>query len=418
MRRTGNDRGGVRRASLGCGDWQQPRILFVDQSGEVGGAELSLLDIARHHRARCRVVLLQDGPFARRLEEAGVSSFVLPSAERVRAVRRDSGIVAAFGAAGALIRPVLDLVRLARSADLLYANTQKAFVLAALAGPLARRPVVWHLRDILSPAHFSRSNIRLAVALTRLARARVVANSEATALAFVTAGGNPRRVVTIPNGIDPQPWEEAGPDGQPDRARRELGLGTGPVVGLFGRLAPWKGQHVLLEALEHLPVVQALVVGGATFGEEVYRRELLAKADAPGLAGRVRFAGFRADVPALMRACDVVVHASTAPEPFGRVIVEAMLVGRPVVASDAGGPAEIIEHGCSGLLVRPGDPMELARALARVLGEPALARRLADAGRRRARAAFTLDAMLVRLDRFLAELPIAHPASAAGANGL
>jgi glycosyltransferase involved in cell wall biosynthesis len=382
---------------------ERPTILFVDQAGELGGAELSLLDIARHYARTGCVVLFRDGPFERALAAAGVRTVLVPAAAPLMEVRRDGGIASSFAALGALSRVVRHLARLSRGRELIYANTQKAFVASAIAGLVARKPVVWHLRDILAPEHFSRSNLRLVIALTWLPHVRVIANSQATAQAFVAAGGSGRRVVAIPNGIDPGPFAPVDPESLA-RLRAELSLGPGPIVGLFGRLAAWKGQHVLADAMAQIPGAQAICVGGALFGEEPYERALEAQLAQSGLAERVRLTGFRSDVPALMQLCDVVVHASIAPEPFGRVVVEAMLSGRPVIASKAGGIAEIVEDGRSGLLIEPGDPDVLAAAIRRLLDDRALAGQLADAGRRRALASFGLAANLAQIDAFLATL--------------
>lgn len=376
-------------------------MLFLDQSGDLGGAELSLLDIARHFRAAATVALLGDGPFAGRLRAEALPVEVLVARRGRLAIRREDGPGAWLSAIWTVVPLVARLARLARRHELVYANTQKAFVLGALAALLSRRPLIWHLRDILSSEHFGRANRWLVIALSRVAATRVVANSDATAAAFVAAGGDKRRLLTITNGIDPAPWGPV-PAEQCARLRREFGLRAGPVVGIFGRLAPWKGQHVLLEALHALPGVQCLVVGDPLFGEEPYRQRLVRLIDELGLTERVRLCGFRTDVPDLMQACDVIVHASTAAEPFGRVIVEAMLAGRPVIASDAGGAREILEDGASGILVPPSDVGRLAAAIGRLLGDRELAGRLASGGRSRALARFglarTLDqvALVVR----------------------
>ena len=335
----------------------------MDQSGELGGAELSLRDIAGHHAATASVALFADGPFVRLLAAAGVRATVLPVPPAIMDLRRDGGLVASLGGAWALGRLAIRLSRLAAGYELIYANTQKAFVVGALAGLLARKPVIWHLRDILSPAHFGRSNLTLVQALVRLPHVRVIANSEANC-----PGSDGFGWATCAHGHHPQ-WDRpaavgAGECGGVAAATAELGLDEGPVIGLFGRLAAWKGQHILVRALTQLPDAQALLVGDALFGEQAYRSDLEAEIERSGLASRVHLAGFRSDIPALMQLCDVVVHTSTAPEPFGRVIVEAMLARRPVIASDAGGAAEIIEHGRSGLLIRPGVPQVLAEAIA------------------------------------------------------
>ena len=392
------------RPSQSVGGQASPaRILFVDQSGELGGAELSLRDIAGHHAATASVALFADGPFVRLLAAAGVRATVLPVPPAIMDLRRDGGLVASLGGAWALGRLAIRLSRLAAGYELIYANTQKAFVVGALAGLLARKPVIWHLRDILSPAHFGRSNLTLVQALVRLPHVRVIANSEATAQALTALAGQRVHMVTIHNGIDPRPWAPVNAAAL-QRLRAELGLDEGPVIGLFGRLAAWKGQHILVRALTQLPDAQALLVGDALFGEQAYRSDLEAEIERSGLASRVHLAGFRSDIPALMQLCDVVVHTSTAPEPFGRVIVEAMLARRPVIASDAGGAAEIIEHGRSGLLIRPGVPQVLAEAIAALLLDPRLAAGLADMGHSRAHVRFGLDAALARIDAYIASV--------------
>ena len=107
----------------------------------------------------------------------------------------------------------------------------------------------------------------------------------------------------------------------------------------------------------------AILVGDALFGEQDYVKELHQQITRLGLENRVKFLGFRADIPQLMAACDLVAHTSTAPEPFGRVIVEAMLCGKPVVAAKAGGAMELVEHGVNGFLTTPGESQELANII-------------------------------------------------------
>jgi glycosyltransferase involved in cell wall biosynthesis len=141
-----------------------------------------------------------------------------------------------------------------------------------------------------------------------------------------------------------------------------------------------------------------IIVGGPLFGEEAYAAELVRKVDALGLADRIRFLGFRSDIPVLMRSMDVVVHSSIAPEPFGRVVVEAMLAGRPVVASAAGGVLEIIEDGSTGWLYEPGSADALAKALRLVLDDNERAMSVAAFGQTHARENFTVAAAIRQVD--------------------
>jgi len=157
------------------------------------------------------------------------------------------------------------------------------------------------------------------------------------------------------------------------------------LIGCFSRLAHWKGQHVLLQALESIPNAHGVIVGSALFGEDEYAQLLQLQADVPALRGRVHFLGFQADVASLMVAMDVVVHTSIAPEPFGRVIVEAMLARRPIVASRAGGALEIITHAVDGLLVEPDNSAALASAINNLRATPDLNKAIVSQGYIRAK---------------------------------
>jgi glycosyltransferase involved in cell wall biosynthesis len=157
---------------------------------------------------------------------------------------------------------------------------------------------------------------------------------------------------------------------------------------------------VLIEALSDLPDVHVLLVGGALFEDKIpYKDVLRRQAETEGVADRVHFLGFRDDVPQLMHLVDVVVHTSTAAEPFGRVIVEGMLAGRPVIGTRAGGPPEIIGDSETGLLVPPGDPDALATAIQKILSNPQWARSMGQAAQAYARDRFSVDRMQEEVDR-------------------
>ena len=200
----------------------------------------------------------------------------------------------------------------------------------------------------------------------------------------------------IPNGFDLSRFrrslkEESQelPDGVP--AGR-----LAPCVGVFGRITRWKGQDVLLRALAKLPGVHGLIVGEALFtgDDRAFAGELRNLATELGIADRIHFTGFRRDIVPLLLSVDVVVHCSTSPEPFGRVIVEAMLSGRPLVATKAGGALEIVKHSETGLLVEPGNPDALARAINTLVENPPLASALGVSAQRDAQERFALERVL------------------------
>jgi glycosyltransferase involved in cell wall biosynthesis len=159
-----------------------------------------------------------------------------------------------------------------------------------------------------------------------------------------------------------------------------------PTIGVVGRLAPWKGQDVFLDAFAQAfrgANVRARIIGSALFGEDAYAESLRRQAEQLGIAGQVEFRGFREDVWAELRELEVLVHCSVRPEPFGQVVLEGMAASVPVIAAAAGGPAELITDGVDGVLTTPGDSAALAAAMRRLIDDPDLREQLAAAGRRR-----------------------------------
>ena len=374
------------------------KVLYVDQTGELGGGELSLLDIVKHSRHQAEVVLFSDGPFRALLEQLGIRvHLLLPG--KAGEVRREAGVFAVVRSLPALLALRTRLAHLARSADVLYANSQKAFLVSALARH-RNQPLFWHLRDILTAKHFSPLIRRIAVTTGNLAASTVICNSQATRDAFVSAGGKLGKAQVIYNGISARPFDLVRDD-EVAALRIKLGLQSAFVVGAFGRLTPWKGQHILLESLKSLAGTHALIVGEALFGEHAYAQQLRDLAISLGIADRVHFLGFRQDIELLMKCCDVIVHNSTSPEPFGRVIVEAMLAKRPVIATRAGGAIEIIEDQISGLLISPGSSPELCLAIQRIAGDPAFARDMVAAARQRATSMFSVEALATSIDNLM-----------------
>jgi glycosyltransferase involved in cell wall biosynthesis len=374
-----------------------PSVLFVDQSGQLGGAEFALLQLAGSCIARSEVVLLSDGPFRRRLEALGARVQVLNDA-RVSGILRQASGLNCLRVVPGIVRQVRAIAARARTFDVLFLNTQKALVLGALGKPLHRKPVIWYQHDILTREHFGRVQLSVIKWLVRFAVDQVIANSQAskrslTALTGIAADSVP----VIYNGIDAGAFKCI--DGTDMAAlRRRLGLPEHAwLAGLFGRLASWKGQHIALEALARLPGVHLVLVGAPLFGEDAYAQHLHEQAETLGVADRVHFAGFQDDVPAWMKAMDVILHTSTEPEPFGRVIVEGMAAARPVIAAAAGGVTEIVRHQRNGWLVKPGDVAALADAIGALRADPAMAQRLADQALADAQNEFSVDQYLQRM---------------------
>jgi len=347
------------------------RLLVVNPSPVRGGAEELLLALATRARTTdVEVACLAGGPFVDELEAAGA---------RVRRVRAGRLRNLARWA-----RTVARLARLARQADAVLSWQVKGHYYGTPAAWLARRPSAWWDHGI-RPA---RGEPRYLIdnRLPALLRSRTVVCSSAA------AASRHRRGRAILPGIDLARYERSGRAA----ARTLLGAdGDEVLVGSVARLQPWKGQHLLIEAMPAIlqaePRARLVVVGGTPGGFSAgYPARLERLARELGIEDRVRFFGQRDDVPALLPGLDVFVAASFA-EPFGLTTVEAMAAGVPVVATDAGGVPEIVVDEESGLLAPAGDAAAIARAVIRILTEDGLGARLATAGRDRARHDFDIS---------------------------
>jgi glycosyltransferase involved in cell wall biosynthesis len=210
-------------------------------------------------------------------------------------------------------------------------------------------------------------------------------------------GVYPTRIRVIPRGVDPAVFDPAavGPD-RIARLVRDWRLPDGvPTVVLPGRLTAWKGQSVLLAAIARLTRRDVCcVLVGSDQGRRRYSRQLVRQAERLGIGAQVRLVGNCDDMPAALMLSDVVVHASTRPEAFGRVVIEAQAMGRPVIAADLGGPVETVRHGETGWRVPPGDPAALAAAIDAALALPDAERRaLGQRARQAVQRSYTVRAM-------------------------
>ena len=345
-------------------------LIVMPLAEQRGGGELMLLHLIEHGRhigVEWTVVFLGAGPMVATVRGWGVATDVVP-AGRLRQPHRILSTVAA-------IRRHLRAAR----ADVVLSWMGKAQLYGGAAAALEGVPAVWYQLGLPDRPNWQD---RLA---TRLP-ARTVLTCSATATAAQAKLRPHRPTVTVHPGVDLSRFDAAALP-TPAECRRTLGLpATGPLVGIVGRLQRWKGIHHLVDAMPAVlarhPDAHAVVVGGPHEFEPDYPAFLDARIDALHLRDRVIQAGLQSNVPEWMRAMDVVVHASDA-EPFGIVVIEAMAMGKPTIATATAGPTEIITDGVDGLLWPPGDVAALSAAVLRALDGPAAAA-LAAAGRRRA----------------------------------
>lgn len=249
--------------------------------------------------------------------------------------------------------------------DLVYLNNDASCnMAAAVAARLAGLPTVLHARGFNSDTRGNRW------VLGMLKHAMPV--SSAVRHELLELGFAPDKTTVVAEGLDLNIFQPRAPD---PVLRAALGLGAGePVITLVGGLVDWKGQDVLLDAapliLARYPTAHLLLVGAAYGRDPSFAEMIAARAADPALHGRVRLLGARADVPAILALSDIVLHTSTTPEPFGRTFLEGMALGKAVIASNEGGPLDVIDDGVDGLLIAPRDPVLLANAVLQLLDYP------------------------------------------------
>ena len=395
------------------------KIIYFNPTGIVGGAEMNLLDVIASVRASrpgwsLRVVAGDDGPLGDAVAALGVPCDVLPlpsnvaglgdsALSRGRGARRTAAAVAlasrgpaaAVASAGYLRK--LRAYFKAAAPDVVQTNGMKAHVLGTLSAPRGV-PVVWHLQDFAGSRALMARLLRWA-ARVRPGVVRVVAISKAVAADVARVVGPAVPVFTVYSAVDLERFSPAPGDGPWLDAQAGLPpAAAGAVrIGLVATYARWKGHDVFLDAVGRIRAdapARFYVVGSPLYrsaGSQWSQAELREMAEAAGAAGRVGFAPHHGSPEDVFRALDVVVHASTKPEPFGRVIVEAMACGRAVVAARDGGAAELFEDGVSALAAPPGDAGALAAALERLIGDSALRAALGRGGRLAACVRFDRD---------------------------
>lgn len=353
------------------------RVVFIGHAAELSGAELGIAElVSALSDVDLHVILASDGPLVARLQRSGVSVEVLPLRAVARTVKREALVtrpLRLFAAAAEIGAYGYRLARRLRKLrpDVVHAYTLKSLVYGGLAAKLSATPLVWQVNDRIAIDYLPSPAVRGIRLLARRATAGVIAISETT-LEPLGALDVPTSIVHHAIALEPRAVKD-----QHDAL----------VVGMVGRLAEWKGQHVFLAAFaQAFPdgLERAVVVGSALFGEDDYADALHAQVEGLGISDRVEFRGFRDDIAGELACLDMLVHASVLPEPFGRVVVEGMAAGLPVVAPAAGGPLEIITDGVDGVLYPPGNVAALAVVLQRLASDGALRVRLGEAALRSA----------------------------------
>jgi glycosyltransferase involved in cell wall biosynthesis len=346
-----------------------------DIETDLGRLGIPVYHIFRRRLNKDHTLLHLDG-YRRAKKVGGVKSMLQLGRHSLRFALEE--LPAALRLAQIIVQSRTDVVHLG--------NGVRANFDGILACLMTRTPCVVHVKGFEKYSWRERwvsSYINALVPMTRAVELHCAAN-----------GIHGRLTKVIYDALDEDAYR---PDREPAEVRADLGLHNGdPCIGVAGNIQEWKGQKVLVEAMakvvEEVPSARGLIIGGVHRAGAAYHDELQKQIRGYGLDRNVLITGFRRDIANVMNALDIVVHTSITPEPFGRVILEGMLLGKPVIASAAGGVPELISDGETGFLIAPGDAETLADRLVMLLRDPALRRRIGENSREWARRKFSLAA--------------------------
>jgi glycosyltransferase involved in cell wall biosynthesis len=358
------------------------RVLYVNQWGGLGGAEISLLRVLerlRHHSIT-PMLACPPGDLAEGARALGVTVLEVefPALRRGRRLREE------------------DACRLREAvarADLVHAYSVRVGWFAGRLCDQMKVPMVWSVHDLFA---FPWQRMWLRGVAQRYAQA-VVAYSQAIQRQF--GKGLDHKLHYIPHGVDPTLFSPQPPTARAEVRKHFHTAADVPVIVHVGRIMPFKGQHLFLRMARRLrskhPQAVFWLAGDATMGDWRYARKV--KAMSTSLSPQVRWLGFQHDIARVLGAADVLVHCSTRPEPFGLVILEAMACGTAVVSANSGGPREIIENGQTGLLTPSNNSKALAAAVCTLLVDAPRRYKMAAAARQKVCDAYTLDQHVQRL---------------------
>jgi len=357
-------------------------ILYLQQGPGFGGAVVSLCELldaldrkkfhpivlVSHKDVTTREWLIKSGVFYYYAQEYKRPLWVKKTLERlnnVRGFKKMFLICVLFIEFFLRIPFFLKVLKIAveNKIDLIHLNNGIQ-IEGIIAAKLLRIPCISHNRDAMEKSLFSKWFVRYGGIRC------FVAISEFVRRSLLKSGVPSTRTRLVYNGVDVEKCREKSESNINIINKYSYGKYN---IGLFGCLVDWKGHKVFIKAIdilirkEGMKECKFFIVGDTPNKNSHLKKELISLVDKLNLSDYVIFTGYQSNVYPLMKKMDIVVHASVRPEPFGRVIIEAMALGKPVIATDMGGPKEIIQNGINGILISPNDPFNLAEVIVELL---------------------------------------------------
>ncbi len=382
------------------------KILYLNPSSQLGGAEKSLLDLLKYlNREHYHPIIScpTKGKFVKELRKIGVEVEIVPYHRRISELSREGNGLQLFAIPFFpwwFAPTILNLKNLIRDKGihLIVSNGIKCHFIGALLSLITKTPLIWHVRDLIESGWLK----WMLWAMGHYFPRKIITNSNAVGSIF---HGNERKE-TVYNGIDLSHFNP-GIDGEKVRSMFKIGKDT-RLIGTIGHFAPLKGFEELIESMgevirEGFNIKLAIVGENAYLNSDRYKQKLLSQVNSAGLNDRIIFTGYREDIPVLLAAFDIFVLPSLS-EGFGKVNLEAMAMGKPVISTNVGGIPEVVLDGLTGILVPPGNSRDLAHAIMRLLSDSHLRESIEKEGRRRVERHFTLQAHVEKIEEIYGEI--------------
>ena len=372
------------------------KILYLHSSDELYGSDLSLYQLVSgldRDVFESIIILPEDIKYENYLSDLFFDNQFRYIKYDLAILRRDYfSIRGLIKYIQKLILSIIYLTSIVRkeNIDLIHSNSI-SIIPGAIVSIITHVPHIWHIREIIVEPKIL---WRITSCLVSLFSTLVIVNSNNTGK-HLSKGFkiNPDKIITVYNGIDLNEFDTKSVDG---RIRDEWKIGRNNIlIGMIGRVSSWKGQDYFLDVARYIHElredVRFVIVGGPIHGGESYYKSIQRLVAKYNLQDVVLMPGFRKDVPMILGSLNIFVHPSTRPEPFGRVIIEAMAMELPVVATAHGGCREIILDGITGVLTPPGNPLKMAEEILSLIENNDIARTMGENGRKRVEQLFSND---------------------------
>lgn len=380
------------------------RIVYLNHSGKVSGAEISLLTFFKGLKGRKEIepilVCPTEGVLRERAQGMGFPIVNIESFEP----GFTSNPLSFLGYGVRLLRISRKLASIVKEikADLIDANSVRAGLVASVSTLFHKIPILVHVRDCVPR---NRIGILTRRIIARRA-SRIVANSSYVAHHFALDGFMFRKTEVVYNPLDLSSFDPKKVDGDQFKKMFKVN-GSYPLLAVVGQISPWKGLADVIRAmskvLSSFPEARLLVVGepkfdtaSAKYNNVAYLKELKSLVEKLNLKKKVIFTDERSDIPQIMKAIDLLILASW-EEPFGRALIEAMAMEKPVISTNVGGPTEILEDGVNGILVSPKNPQIIAQAIIQLASKKKKSEEMGRRGRKEVEKRFNTDTYIAKM---------------------